>query len=67
MMKHNPPKGVIGPRIPKFCMPISWRTLSRYNDPENNKIPNTKAIKETRIEAFFARENVERNNKARVW
>lgn len=46
-MKHNPPKGVIGPSmllIPDI--PLMSIVLNRYSEPENNKIPAEKNQKE---------------------
>lgn len=65
-IKLTPPNGVIGPKKVTPSSPNNSRTLSKYNEPEKRKIPTANAMKDTRIEAFFALENVERNNKANV-
>jgi len=65
-IKQNPPSGVTGPNHPNPSNPINERTLNRYREPENNKIPIVKAINETRIEAFLALEKVDKNNSAKV-
>lgn len=65
-IKQNPPSGVTGPNQPKPSNPISERMLNKYNDPENNRIPTVKAMKEIRIEAFLALEKVDKNKRAKV-
>ncbi len=50
MINDKPPKGVIGPKIAGFPKPVTSLILRTYKDPEKNKIPTIKAIKETLIE-----------------
>ncbi len=66
MINERPPKGVIGPKIDGLPKPVISRTLKIYKDPEKNRIPMRKAIKDTLIEYVLAREKVDKNNKAKV-
>ncbi|MDQ1149018.1 hypothetical protein QE382_001002 [Sphingobacterium zeae] len=50
MINERPPKGVIGPKIDGLPTPVISRTLKIYKDPEKNRIPMRKAIKDTLIE-----------------
>jgi hypothetical protein len=57
---------VIGPKIDGFPKPVISRTLKTYNDPEKKSIPMRKAITDTLMEYVFAREKVDKNNRAKV-
>jgi hypothetical protein len=57
---------VIGPKIDGFPKPVISRTLKTYNDPEKKSIPMRKAINDTLMEYVFAREKVDKNNRAKV-
>ena len=65
-MKKTPPNGVTGPNNLAFPIPINSLVLKRYKEPENNRIPTKKQINENRIDAFFAREKVDKKSSAKV-